>query len=184
MDFRKKCITFAVMNSIKRWIVWLSRLHRCRGFGVQSPTDYSFVRYVVNEHWPYYAYSKMPKSDWLTNKLGRLYFRLANWRQPRYMLMDCYHDYWQAGCHSLHFVQQLQKVELARVDIDDIIDFEHLLAHCDADSVLVVENIFRNWSRWHSIQLNQQTGVTFDLYFCGIVFFDKQRYKQHYTINF
>ena len=36
--------------------VWLRRIGNCRGFGIQSPADYAFVRYVVNEHWPYYQY--------------------------------------------------------------------------------------------------------------------------------
>ena len=66
------------MLFIRRWLVWLSRIHRVWGFGIQSPTDYAFVRYVVNEHWPYYAYEELTDKDWLTEKLGRLYFRLAN----------------------------------------------------------------------------------------------------------
>ena len=40
------CCTFAiVMNLLTRLFVWLSRLHHCRGFGIQSPTDYWLVRY-------------------------------------------------------------------------------------------------------------------------------------------
>ena len=84
------------MNQLKRCLVWLSRIHRCRGFGIQSPTDYSFVRYVINEHWPYYAYQQFNSDDWLVEKLGHLYFRLANWRQPTQMLVDEYQQYWLA----------------------------------------------------------------------------------------
>ena len=54
---------FAVMNQLKRYLVWLGRIHRCGGFGIQSPTDYSFVRYVINEHWPYYAYDSLTDDD-------------------------------------------------------------------------------------------------------------------------
>ena len=79
---------FAVMNLLKRYFIWFSRIHQCRGFGIQSPTDYSFVRYVINEHWPYYAYDQLDWDDWLTSKLGRLYFRLANWKQPSMMIQD------------------------------------------------------------------------------------------------
>ena len=57
---------------MNRWLVWLSRIHHCRGFGIQSPTDYAFVRYVVNEHWPYYAYDQLTADSWLNKKLGRL----------------------------------------------------------------------------------------------------------------
>ena len=41
--------------------VWLSRINHCRGFGVQSPSAYAFIRYVVNEHYPYYAYEDLRK---------------------------------------------------------------------------------------------------------------------------
>ena len=95
------------MNQLYRRIVWLSRIHRCRGFGIQSPTDYAFVRYVVNEHWPYYAYEELTDKDWLKQKLGRLYFRIANWRQPQAILEICgsgqsYVRYFQTGCRKAH----------------------------------------------------------------------------------
>jgi hypothetical protein len=73
-------------------------MHRCLGFGIQSPKDYAFVRYVINEKWPYYAYERLGKNDdWRTRKLGRLYMRLANWRQPTAMERDRYEEYWKAG---------------------------------------------------------------------------------------
>ena len=78
------------MNRIQQGLVWLSRIDKCRGFGIQSPTDYAFVRYVVNEHWPYYAYETLKANSWLERKLGRLYLRLANWRQPSAMLPAAY----------------------------------------------------------------------------------------------
>ncbi len=175
---------FAVMNQFKRFFVWLSRIHRCRGFGIQSPTDYSFVRYVINEHWPYYGYEQLEGNDWLTNKLGRLYFRLANWRQPTMMLVDDYQRYLQAGCNKTTFAPIINKVELARVTIDDKDGWEVLLSKCDNQSVIVVEGLWRNWERWHEIEADERTAITFDLYYCGIVFFDKTRYKHNYKINF
>ena len=41
------------IQSISRWLL---RCRYSRGFGIQSPSAYSFERYVVNEHDPYYAY--------------------------------------------------------------------------------------------------------------------------------
>lgn len=172
------------MNQIKRWLIWLSRLHRCRGFGIQSPTDYAFVRYVVNEHWPYYAYDEIEAADWLSQKLGQLYFRLANWRQPSAMLADEWQTWWQAGCRKTLFVDDIDQVELARIDIADREAYERLLPKCDERSVLVVEGICRDWQRWKHIQQDRRVGTTFDLYYCGIVMFDMKRYKHHYTINF
>ena len=43
---------------LSTWWRWLCRCKYCRGFGVQSPSAYSFIRYVINEHYPYYAYSE------------------------------------------------------------------------------------------------------------------------------
>ena len=151
------------MTRLKQWLVWLSRIHRCRGFGIQSPTDYAFVRYVVNEHWPYYA---------------------SNWRQPSLMQVEDYRQWWQAGCQTMRFVELLEHVELAYLDIADVEGYEQLLACCDEHSVLVVDNICHNWERWHAIERDNRTGTTFDLYYCGIVFMDTQRYKHNYQINF
>ena len=166
----------------------MSRIHRCRGFGIQSPTDYAFVRYVVNEHWPYYAYDELHEADWLREKLGRLYLRLANWRQPSVILSDDYHPWFHAGCHQsdiLHLTSYiLHQIELARITIDQWDTFIDLLPHCDEQTVLVVEDIWRNPQQWQQIARDARTGTTFDLYYCGIVFFDTKRYKHNYIINF
>lgn len=178
------CI-FAPMNQLKRCLVWLARLHRCRGFGIQSPTDYAFVRYVVNEHWPYYAYATLTDKYWLKQKLGRFYFRLANWRQPQTMLTDDYLQYFKAGCKKTQFVVAYSGiVDLARVDVENYAEYESLLARCDARSVLVVEGIWRDRNSWRTMEQDIRTGTTFDLYYCGIIFFDKHRSKHNYQINF
>ena len=172
------------MNRIQQAIVWLSRIGKCRGFGIQSPTDYAFVRYVVNEHWPYYAYETLKADQWLERKLGRLYLRLANWRQPTAMLPDAYTRWWQAGCQRVRIVPQLQRVELARVDIDDTEGLEALLPLCDERSAIVVEGLWHNCQRWKTIEHDSRVGTTFDLYYCGIIMFDNNRYHHHYKINF
>lgn len=172
------------MNHVQRWLVWLSRINKCRGFGIQSPTDYAFVRYVVNERWPYYAYESLKDNDWLTQKLGRLYFRLANWRQPTNMVADDYQRFWQAGCRTTHFMKAVDKVELARIDVEDLTGWNLLLPQTDSQSVVVVEGIWRHRQCWQTIVHDEHTGTTFDLYYCGIVFFDKDRYSHHYQINF
>ena len=90
-----------MMTGLHQAWIWLSRIGHCRGFGIQSPTDYRFVRYVVNEHWPYYAYAQLGKDeDRLRRKLGRLCFRLANHLQPKAVadLTELYAEYLAAGC--------------------------------------------------------------------------------------
>ena len=173
-------------HAISRFLVWLSRLHHCRGFGIQSPTDYAFVRYVINEHWPYYAYAQLKglADDWQKRKLGLLYFRLANWRQPSVMGRDEYEPYWKAGCRKTCFVEHPQSLELARIDVTACDDMTPIYNKANSQSVLVVEKIYRNWDCWHQIERSTMTGVTFDLYYCGIVFFDKKRHKMNYKVNF
>jgi len=174
------------MFIVHRIIVWLSRIHHCRGFGIQSPTDYAFVRYVVNEHWPYYAYSELDAltDDWLVRKLGRLYFRLANWRQPQTMTPDEYQSWWQAGCRKTQWKPAVSKVELGRIPIENHKAWEAMAAQCDRQSVVVVEGIWRDRKQWENIVGDPRVAVTFDLYYCGIVLFDSSRHKKNYIVNF
>ena len=44
---------------LSTWWRWFRRCGYSRGFGVQSPSAYSFIRYVINEHYPYYAYQEL-----------------------------------------------------------------------------------------------------------------------------
>jgi hypothetical protein len=165
-------------------LVWIKRAARSRGFGVQSPTDYWIVRYVINEHWPYYQYDTIGCGDpWLRRKLGKLYFRLANWRQPAVVTTDDYQDYFLAGCRKAAIGKQGQ---LVRLTLDDgwQTRLNEFLDRANQQSVLVVEGIADNKEAWQQIVDDQRTGVTFDLYYCGLAMFDKKRVKKNYIINF
>jgi hypothetical protein len=186
---------------IKRAIVWLTRFTHSRGFGVQSPTAYRFLRYVVNEHYPYYAYDDMLKSvpelDNRRRKLCRLYFRIANFRQAGKWLIygedsDAYAKYIKAGSNKSVFVSCVEDgetVEAAlistRANYKSV--YEEIVAHSDEKTILVIQHIKRNpLTRmfWNNIVSDQRTGITFDLYYCGIVMFDKKVHKQNYKVNF
>lgn len=173
------------MNRLKQALVWLSRLTHCRGFGIHSPADYRFVRYVINEHWPYYAYEQLDKAsdDWLQRKLGRLYFRLANDRQPRTIVdwVGCRH-YLQAGCRKAQITAEAKDVELAVVSIQT--DYNRLFQECNDQSVVVFQDIYRYPEYWHCIEHDPRCTITFDLYYCGIVMFNHKRIKHCYKINF
>ena len=172
------------MNIIHRCWVWLWRINRCLGFGIQSPRDYDFVRGVVNERWPYYAYQNIKTDSWWQRKMGRLCLRLANWRRPVMMEHDDYEAWWKAGCKDICWVERgtLEHVELARRDIGD--DWDSIARKCDSRSVVVVEHLWRDWQQWHRIEQDSRVGTTFDLYYCGIVLFDKERFAHHYKVNF
>ena len=173
------------MDKILYIFVWLSRIHCCMGFGIQSPTDYQFVRTVLNEHTPYYAYQWLGIYDsWLERKLGLLYFRIANWRQPH-----CFIDkskafpYIIAGCRrAMPSTGNDGTVELAVVC--DCNSAQQLLNRCDSQSVVIVENIHCQKEAWKELVKCTQVTISFDLYYCGILLFDPKRSKQHYIINF
>lgn len=173
------------MNQLQRAWVWLRRIRHCRGFGVQSPSDYRFVRYVINEHWPYYAYSQLGEGDeWLRRKIGKLFLRLSNWRQPSVIIDRLgYADYLNAGCCKAQIKADADTdIEMACVPADS--RWEDLLGLCNDSTLIVVGNIWQMPSFWQRICEHPKVRVSFDLYYCGILLFDKSRSKQHYIINF
>lgn len=171
------------MECLRYIFVWLGRIGYCRGFGIQSPSDYWLVRYVFNEHWPYYQYENLGNHDtWLRKKLGRLYFRIANWRQPAVIDSDDYHEYFQHGCRNAVFGVSN---ELVRIKLEKMHNsLPTLLDLVNDDTVLIIEGIKKDVDFWHELQADIRVRVTFDLYYCGIVLFDKKRQKQNYIINF
>lgn len=192
------------MTKVRRILVWLSRWNHCLGFGIQSPWAYSLDRNVLNEHFPYYAYDDMikkyPDIDFETRKLCELYFRLANYRQPHEVWSyipqsDAYADYLKCGCavasvHEVnHPLSHEGTVDMALMSLsgDSKAFYESVIARSDENTVLIVEGIAKNRSSkmfWKMIVADSRTGVTFDLYDCGLVFFDKKRFKENYIINF
>lgn len=182
-------------------LLWLRRIRHSRGFGVQSPTAYSFIRYVINEHYPYYAYSelsaKFPSVGWRERKLLRLYLRIANHVQAAVMVDlcgrdDCLRAYVNAGCKSTDVVDVLPEEGTAgivrmRIADDFPEQFSKVICKVDAGSIVIIEDIHRNRkarNMWRSVIEDKRTGRTFDLYYCGIVAFDLSKYKQHYVVNF
>ena len=171
------------MNHVQRWLVWLSRINKCRGFGIQSPTDYAFVRYVVNERWPYYAYESLKDNDWLTQKLGRLYFRIANWRQPKVIECNSYQAYLQAGCRQAVFGDSSELI-LLTLEGDYRNQLPYIYNKVKDGTVFILDGLWKDKGLWRELVADERTSITFDLYYCGIVLFDKKRHKQNYIINF
>lgn len=48
--------------TIREAIARIRRTGSSRGFGIQSPSDYSFVCDIVNCRYPYYAYSDLKET--------------------------------------------------------------------------------------------------------------------------
>lgn len=191
---------------VQRYLHWLRRIKYCRGFGVQSPSAYRFIRYVINEHYPYYAYDELRKElpclDSLTRKRMELYFRIANYRQASLCLDYSRRDdtiaiYVGRGCNATR-VRNIadsqqpvsgDKIEVLR--ICPIAGCESVLAaalkQADDHTLFIIEDIGYNDTAkrmWQKLLESDLTSVSYDLYYLGIAFFDRKRYKNNYIVNF
>ena len=54
----------------------------------------------------------------------------------------------------------------------------------DERGILIVKDLWRCHQFWQQIIDDKRSRVMFDLYYCGIVFFDTKREKRNYIINF
>jgi hypothetical protein len=190
--------------TIKRILLWLRRCSYSRGFGIQSPWTYAFVRYVINEHYPYYAYADLkncfPNVPVIERKLLELYFRIANFIQPAKVLVGhesekLLSSYLHTACQNCdilsigdaHFASL--KYDLVILSLNKIYELgiEKLHSIVTDKTILIVEDIYRNKRldpRWVTLSSDDCCGITFDLYYCGIICFDLSLYKQSYIINF
>lgn len=86
---RTKKENIKLMITPRRIWNWCKRVKHRSGFGVQSPTDYFFIRNVIYEKSPYYAYAELAKRKFdyylphYRTKIDRLLFRMANYFQPQ-----------------------------------------------------------------------------------------------------
>ena len=65
--------------------------------------------------------------------------------------------------------------------------FEKFLACRGEKKLVVIEGIYETEAKhewWNQVVADERTGITFDLYDLGLVFFDHQKNKQHYVVNF
>ena len=197
------------MQRLRRAVIWLSRISYCRGFGIQSPTDYRFVRYVINEHWPYYRYAELDREitgiSHTQRRLCRLCFRLANYCQADWFVdifpaTDAYAAYVTAGCKKTKIfpicqegvalrLADPQQPCLVRASCHDGVEpmLSSLLHDCAPGTVVMVEGIKKGRTArrlWKTLTAFSEVGASYDLYDCGIIIADNRRYKKNYIINF
>lgn len=193
-------------------LVWLYRWRHCRGFGVQSPTDYNFIRYVINEHYPYYAYQELremiPMMDRMVRKKAELMFRIANRLQPEYVYFpaydECYLPYISAGCHRCKFVDNVMfdfpesiseygfgeicwnNMNILIFDSVNYAEIAAFLPYLKDNTLIVVDNINCNSMKecWIMLCSERRITITYDLHYLGLAFISPGRHKQHYNVNF
>ena len=142
------------------------RMPRTRGFGVQSPTAYSFLRKVVNEKGFLRIYCQTH------SEISSSYPQDAP-RQKRllFRIRTVYPNVVELSASSL----------LKRED------FQQFLWNVSDDTVLVVTdiNLDAEYGKvWLRLVTDNRTVLTFNLVDCGIVFFDKTKYKQNFNVNY
>ena len=134
-----------IANQLKAASVWLRRIGHCRGFGIQSPSDY--------------------------------------WRQPAVIESSAFRDYLQAGCRKAVWGESSELMVLS-LEGDWRSRLSYIYNKVSADSVLVVTGLSKARDVWREIVNDERAVLTFDLYYCGIVLFDKKRDKKNYIVNF
>ena len=174
------------------------------GFGVQSPFAYRFVREVVRPsaalcrlNLPLKAY---PETDAERLSLLSLYARIACWKGPCAWAVAVYQfdlcrDFILAASPKstvIDAVYGYEKVPVASADAlimtlesnwQDI--YETFAGHAHAASLLVIEDIHATKAAltiWQSVVADSRVSLTFDLFSCGIVFFDATKSHANYRI--
>ena len=159
----------------------------------------------------YYAYEQLKKERQNlseanlchTEKLDKLFFRLANFSRPQSVVMSIAQNYMtqhyvKAGCNKseIYGYDNLEDLgstlsSLATVgilflssDIDALSAFEIALPKLQDGSIVIVEGIRHNRQGWKQLLNNKNATLTFDLYEIGIILMRQDFNKQHYIVNF
>lgn len=180
--------------------VWLWRFRHRRGYGIHSPWAYSFVRDVILERTPYYEYACLAvHHPWYERWLYpyrieclRLLFRLSNYADG--LNFDIYSSSTEYDEADFDYIANAKPdMEMSQRHDQGVADLvlvkadafrEYQLKPC---KMLIIEGIHRdaaNRAHWEAIKADARTGCSFDVYMYGIVFFDLERHKQHYIVNF
>lgn len=134
----------------------LSRAAHRRGFGVQSPWAYEFIRDVLFEPLHYYAYEEQG----LHTPLERQLFRIQN--------------------HFRGHPLEVVKTTIGDEAYDQILLF---MKAAPPDAVLIIEHIDdENAKFWDRIVADPKATVTFDMGHRGLATFDPKRIKQNYLL--
>ena len=141
------------------------RIPRTRGFGVQSPTAYSFLRHVLNEQ------VFLKRYNLLDAQTTPYPFDAS--RQERLLFRIHHH------CQDMRIIQACNLLSHET--------YEALFSGISSESVVVVQGIDEGKAEkqiWSRLLADKRTVLTFDLCHLGIVFFDKTKNKQNFKVNY
>ena len=188
---------------------WINRKRHNRGFGIQSPSAFFFVTEVLREQLPYYAYKKLDstveKYGGMSKKHARELFRITNYIQPD----NCISIASPAAAEAMkaarptatHYILEGRKIEeynecmkecrsIGMLYLSDCPCKEEIIStaisHTNNKSIIIVAGIHKDKATalwWQRLVDNPTTIVTYDMYSYGLLFFDKEKKKQHYKLK-
>lgn len=194
--------------TIREAIARIRRTGSSRGFGIQSPSDYSFVCDIVNCRYPYYAYSDLKETitgiSGKERKKAELLFRIANFMQPDVTvnlgMEQWYETYISSACKRTRIYSGNSVCSIDGGKQPNGTCRRLLLASCRAaacatdlckeikdGTCLIADGINANSHarrQWETIANDKHSTLVFDLYDIGIVIADKKRSKTTYRINY
>ena len=181
---------------------WCRRIRHRKGYGVHSPSDYFLITSVIYENLPFYAFKELhdlPMKRVYREKVDKLIFRLANHFQPSIWVNDdpdnqATEKYIHAACpHAIQMsideiIASGKTPELVHIGSSDYEKhFNQLLPLVGNSTLFIIGTPDENKEKsewWKQVIADKRTGVTFDLFDVGLVFFDKKRFKEHRIVNF
>ena len=142
------------MNQIARW--WHGK-----GFGIQSRTDYEYLKDVIKELLPYYVYEQ------IKGERARLIYRICNHDKERHVTM--------VGTFTL------EEQKAARLALHHEPDTTPSLTHLHGRETVIVSDIIGTNAPLWQMAL-QAKAITWDMGNIGIIRFLEGRYAEHYFI--
>lgn len=165
------------MNSL---IVFLRRIRHCAGFGVQSPTDFAFVREVIYERLPYYAYediaSSYPQCKGWRAWQARLLLRVSNFAQADKMAY-CGGNVPETDAFAIG-------KGCSRTGIIPCSSIEKLQTYInEGNGWIVIPDIHNTNNSYFEYLKKQEHIIIYDLYYLAVAFIDRKRYSEVHIIN-
>lgn len=194
--------------TIREVIAKIRRTGSSRGFGIQSPSDYSFVCDIVNCHYPYYAYSDLRQATTGISKKERkkaeLLFRIANFLQPdttiNLGMEQWYETYISRACKKTRIYnsneiccqnenKQAKDARHCLMLISCKLPYDEQIygRYMTDGTILIADGINTDnkaRQQWEAIAKSSHSTLVFDLYDIGIVIADTKRSKTTYKINY
>ena len=144
-----------VIDNILRW--WQGR-----GFGIQSRGDYEYLKDVIRESLPYYAY------DEIRTRRARLIYRICNHDRQRHIAM--------VGTFT---PEELRAATMAVGTQPEIVTTKH---HLHGRETVIVNDIGETAALLWNKALHSSHAITWDMGSMGLIRFIDGRYSENYRV--